>query len=353
MAVDSGLALAGIHLVGVDQHTLTKLVYTAVFVAGLVLLRWVARILVRAVLRGKSHTRGRFWSRQGINLATAIVVALGLISIWFDTGLHAAAAVGVLTAAFAFAMQKAVTSIAGYFLILRGDIFSIGDRIVMGGVRGDVIGLGFLRTTILEMGQPSGDHDDSVPTWVHARQYTGRIVTVTNGAVFDEPVYNYSRDFPFIWEELHIQVKHDTDLHTAEQILVDAAARHSLTRDDIGPGVMQQLRRRYFVPADEVSLQPEVFYTLTSSWIELAVRFVVRTHDIRRVKSDISREVAEAFAEHGVVMASNTYAIVEVPPLEMTPATAAQPYPDDGATGSDGSRPSPTENGRAARPPRP
>jgi small-conductance mechanosensitive channel len=324
----SGLALSRIHLVGVDLHTATKLIYTAVFVAAIVLLRWVTRGVVRMALRGREHTRGRFWARQGINLTTAVVVALGLISIWFDNGLHAAAAVGVLTAALAFAMQKAVTSFAGYFLILRGDIFSVGDRIVMGGVRGDVISLGFLRTTILEMGQPHGDGDSGIPIWVQARQYTGRIVTVTNGAVFDEPVYNYSRDFPFIWEELHIQVKHDTDLDLAERLITEAAARHSLKPSDVGAGVMQRLRRRYFVPAEEVSLEPEVFFTLTSSWVELALRFVVPTHDIRRVKSSISREVAAAFAQHGIELASNTYAIVEVPPLKV-----AEPYPAEGHAG--------------------
>ena len=336
------LALSRVHLVGVDLHTATKLVYTAVFVAAVVLLRWLTRALVRAALRGREHTRGRFWARQGINITTAVAVALGLISIWFDSGLHAAAAVGVLTAAIAFAMQKAVTSFAGYFLILRGDIFSVGDRIVMGGVRGDVISLGFLRTTILEMGQPHGDADAGVPAWVQARQYTGRIVTVTNGAVFDEPVYNYSRDFPFIWEELHIQVKHDTDLDLAERLLTDAASRHGLDRSDVGAGVMQRLRRRYFVPAEEVSLEPEVFFTLTSSWVELAVRFVVPTHDIRRVKSDISRDVATTFAKHGIELASNTYAIVEVPPLTVAdpyPADAhssdAAPAPPAGAAGSD------------------
>ena len=325
---------------GVDVHTATKLLVTAIFVAGVIVVRWLARALVRLALRGRDHIRGRFWSRQGINLATTVVVALGLISIWFDNGLHAAAAVGLLTAAFAFAMQKAVTSVAGYFLILRGDIFSIGDRIVMGGVRGDVIALGFLRTTILEMGQPSGDEDAGVPMWVQARQYTGRIVTVTNGAVFDEPVYNYSRDFPFIWEELHIQVKHDTDLDLAERLMADAARRHCLQRDDIGSGVMQHLRRRYFVPAQEVSVEPEVFFTLTSSWVEIALRFVVATHDIRRVKSSISRDVAAAFAEHHIAMASNTYAIVEVPALKVeSEVTAGRPYPDEPRSSDAGSAP--------------
>jgi len=359
---ESVLTLGQVHLVGVDVDTATKLLYTAVFVAGLVLLRWIARILVRLVLRGREHTRGRFWSRPGINLATSVIVALGLISIWFDNGLHAAAAVGVLTAALAFAMQKAVTSFAGYFLILRGDIFSIGDRIVMGGVRGDVIALGFLRTTILEMGQPSGDDDASVPMWVQARQYTGRIVTVTNGAVFDEPVYNYSRDFPFIWEELHVPVKYDIDTELAERLVLEAARAHALKREDIGPGVMQQLRRRYFVTAEEVNVEPEVFYRLTSNWLELAVRFVVPTHDIRRIKSNISREIAQAFHANDIEVASTTYAIVDVPPLRVAatadPSTTEQPYPDEPAprseeAGSDASRRTQGASGPADKRPTP
>ncbi len=43
---------------------------------------------------------------------------------------------------------------AGYMVILRGKTFNVGDRIVMGGVRGDMIALDFMQTTIMEMGQP-------------------------------------------------------------------------------------------------------------------------------------------------------------------------------------------------------
>jgi small-conductance mechanosensitive channel len=170
--------------------------------------------------------------------------------------------------------------------------------------------------------------------WVQARQYTGRVVTVTNGAVFDEPVYNYSRDFPFIWEELHIPIKYDADRDLAERLVLDAVRRNTDGRIDVGPQSLQQLRRRYFVPAEEVSLEPEVFYAVTSNWLDLAVRFVVPTHDIRRVKSDIAKSIVDAFAENGVEVASATYAIVEVPPLTMQPAdgNAAGTYPADGGT---------------------
>ena len=39
-------------------------------------------------------------------------------------------------------------------LLHAGRIFNVGDRITAGGVRGDVIALGFMQTTIMEMGRP-------------------------------------------------------------------------------------------------------------------------------------------------------------------------------------------------------
>jgi small-conductance mechanosensitive channel len=320
-------ALGDVHLVGVDWHTATKLLYTAIFVVGLVVLRFLARQLVPLALRGRVHTSARFWARQGVNLATAVLVALGLLSIWFDNGLHAAAALGVLTAGAAFALQRAITSLAGYFLILRGDIFTVGDRIVMGGVRGDVIGLGFLRTTILEMGQPLGDDDEDVHTWVDGRQYTGRVVTVANAAVFDEPVFNYSREFSFLWEELKVQIAIDADYEQAERILLEAALEHSKDRAALGTESLQKMRRRFFVP--NADLEPAVYYKLSSTWIEMAVRFIVPTHGTRRVKSAISKQVLEQFRAQGIEFApSATYAITELPPVRLDGSPSAT-YPDE------------------------
>ena len=326
-ALGSRAALGHVHLVGVDMKTATKLVYTLALVAALVVLRLVARQVVRLALRGRTHTTVRFWSRQAINLATGVVFILGVLSIWFDNGLHAAAAVGLLSAGLAFALQKAVTSLAGYFLILRGDVFSIGDRVVMGGVRGDVIGLGFLRTTILEMGQPEGDTDTTgaAPVWVDARQHTGRVVTVTNGVVFDEPVYNYSRDFPFLWEELRVGIPYDADRKLAERILLEVATRHAPTAEELDPEALQRMRRRFYLPRTDV--EPEVFYKLTSNWVELAVRFVVPVRGIRRVKSDISRDLLDEFERAGLEIATTSFAVSGLPELRMTTPEGAPPYP--------------------------
>ena len=47
-----------------------------------------------------------------------------------------------------------VTALAGYVVIMRGNTFTVGDRITMGGVRGGIIALTVTQTEIMEMGQP-------------------------------------------------------------------------------------------------------------------------------------------------------------------------------------------------------
>jgi small-conductance mechanosensitive channel len=139
-----------------------------------------------------------------------------------------------------------VTAVAGYFVILRGKTFNVGDRIVMGGVRGDVIALSFTQTTIMEMGQPPSVASDDPGMWVKRRQYTGRIVTVSNSKIFDEPVYNYSRDFPYIWEEISLPVSYTADRKRAEEVLLDVARRHAVRGNSVAA---TSCRRRPSSPA--------------------------------------------------------------------------------------------------------
>ena len=108
-----------------------------------------------------------------------------------------------------------------------------------------------MQTTILEMGEPSSVTSVSSPsssTWIHSRQYTGRIVTVSNAKVFDEPVYNYTRDFPYLWEEMSIPIRYGSELEVAEKILLAAAVRHTGPIVQLGANEAAELQRRYQLP---------------------------------------------------------------------------------------------------------
>ena len=267
------------------------------------------------LLRGPGYERVAFWTRQAIHLTTALVLVLGVVSIWFDDPSRLAMALGLVTAGLAFALQKVVTALAGYFVILRGKTFNVGDRIAMGGVRGDVIALGFTQTTIMEMGQPPPVQADQPAMWVNARQYTGRIVSVSNAKIFDEPVYNYTREFPYIWEEMRIPIPYDADRRRAETILLEAAQHHTIPANELSEEALRELSRRYFLKPTEVG--PRVYYRLTDNWVELTVRFIVEERGIREVKDAMSREILEGLERAGISIASATFQIVGLPTLQI------------------------------------
>ena len=162
----------GIRLLGVDAHNGQKLLFTACFFVLLYLISKALRALAH-VIGGRAGRKGAFWTRQGVSLITFLLGVLGFVSIWFDNPARLATGVGLLGAGLAFALQKVITSFAGYFVILRGKTFNVGDRITMGGVRGDVIALNFIQTVIMEMGQPPSVQSSDPGMWVESRQYTG------------------------------------------------------------------------------------------------------------------------------------------------------------------------------------
>lgn len=321
-AYNQGVRLFGVRLVGVSPENGVKLLMTLAFVAAVLVLARVLHATARLLLAGYRGGRALFWVTQIINVVFGLVLVLGVASIWFENPTQLATALGLFSAGLAFALQKVVTSFAGYFVILRGRTFNVGDRIVMGGVRGDVIALGFMQTTIMEMGQPPPVQTDEPAMWVKSRQYTGRIVTVPNSTVFNEPVYNYSRDFPFICEEISLPVPYNADYKRAEEILLQAARRQQAPIEQIQHGDLDELKRRYFVlRVDE--FEPRVYYRMTDNWLEMTVRFVTRTFGVRDVKDAMSREIIAALNAAGISVASSTFEIVGLPPVKIQRASSA------------------------------
>jgi small-conductance mechanosensitive channel len=266
--------------------------------------------------------RARFWLRQAVSLIAAVTTFIGLISLWFDDPTRLATGLGLVTAGLAFALQKVVTALAGYVVIMRGKTFEVGDRIVMGGVRGDVIGLTFTQTTIMEMGQPPAVQNADPAMWVKSRQFTGRLVTVSNARVFDEPIYNYTREFPYIWEEIAIPISYTADRDHVENLMLESAERHTSDVQKLSKEDLEEMRRRYQVPDPEV--RPKVFYRLTDNWLELTVRFLAPDHRIRDLKDRISRDILRGLEERGIQLASATFEITGLPALKLDVMSSQQ-----------------------------
>jgi len=339
---DAPLEIHGVHLVGFTAHTGQQLLLTLVLILGFLLLNRGLRALNWALFGKRHWARARFWVQQTVAIASTVVLVVGLISIWFENPARLTTAAGLVSAGVAVALQRVITSLAAYFVILRGKVFNIGDRIAMAGVRGDVVDLGFIRTTILEMGLSPGEQSDGdgSAVWVQSRQYTGRVVTVTNDKIFENPVYNYSSELPFLWEEMHVGVPYGCDWRRAERIVLAAAQQHGQSVRDAAREHLDELRRSY--PLEASTLEPHTYIRLTDNWVDLAVRFVAPTRGTRPIKDRISRDILTKFDEAGLTVASATFGIIDVPPLRIERAPRREGgngTPRSGAAEEDDSRP--------------
>ncbi len=156
----------------------------------------------------RKDSDARYRARKIITFIGYTAGVLLLAAVFSDRLGRLTVAFGVAGAGVAFALQEVIASIAGWAAVNFAAFYRVGDRIQLGGIKGDVIDIGILRTTLMECGQ-----------WINADQYNGRIVRVANSFVFKDPVFNYSADFPFLWDEIVVPVRYGSDAQLAREVL--------------------------------------------------------------------------------------------------------------------------------------
>lgn len=215
-------------------------------------------------------------------------------------------AFGVAGAGIAFALQEVIASVAGWVAVALGGFYKVGDRVQLGGIRGDVIDVGVLRTTLMECGQ-----------WVNGDLYNGRIVRIANSFVFKEPVFNYSGDFPFLWDEITIPVRYGSDHRLArellERIVRDEVGEYTRTASESWREMVQKFR------IENARVDPMVTLVANDNWMEFTVRYVVDYTRRRITKDHLFARILDAVdeTEGRVALASATHEIVALPELRV------------------------------------
>ncbi len=271
-----------------------RLAVTSAIVVGATL----AAVVIRRIVGARyDDPYSKYYARKFVRYGTACAALIALAVTWRAFAGRVGVVLGLLAAGIAFAMQEVIGALAGWFNILSGRIFRVGDRIEMGGVRGDVIDVTPLRTKIVEIGSAEND-----AAWVRGRQYTGRIVALSNKMTFSQPVYNFSAVLDFVWEEMSFPIEHGTAWHSAEAIVRDEIARAASAHD--AGTAMREMQRRYPIPRADV--EPHVYVRPTDNWVELIARFPVPVRSSRRVKDQVARRILDRFNEADITIASTT-----------------------------------------------
>lgn len=252
----------------------------AAALVGLVVI-WIAtRVVRRSLGRWIDDPSARYRARKVVNFVALLAALVFLASVLLQRVTGLGVTLGVAGAGLAFALQEAILSVAGWIALSFGGYYRTGDRVRVGGVTGDVIYVSVLRTTLFEVrDEPGGG-------------YSGRVVRVANAAILREPVYNYSGDFPFVWDEVTVPIRHGSDREHARELLRGAV------EETVGDYVAEARRtwtaltRKYLLR--EAGVAPTIGMRADENWITYTIRYAVDYRQRGAARDELWRRILDA-----------------------------------------------------------
>lgn len=273
---------------------------------------WAVFILLtiaflRSLLRKKLPDSAiRYKSQKAVEFFGYILLVIVTISFFTGSIKDFALAIGLLTAGITITLQELILSVAGSFYIFFIGVYKPGDRIEINNIKGDVIDIDSVYTTMMEIGE-----------WVSSDNYSGRIVKLSNAFVFKGPVYNYSKDFPFVWDEFNLPIRYGSDIELAKTIVVKIASETLSEYVSKSISEWNKVVKKYYIENAEV--EPTLAITMTDNWIQFNLRYIVDYKKRRYTKHILNELIGKEIqkTDGKVQLASATFEIVSVPIIHM------------------------------------
>jgi len=295
-------------MIDIFATILNEPIYVKILIGilGVAVILGLFRLLLKRLINSIEDPDHRYRMRKLVIFLGYLLAVLFLAG-EFSNQLHSITiALGVASAGIAFALQEVIVSLAGWLAISFGRFYKIGDRIQLSDTVGDVIDIGVFSTTLMEIG-----------AWIKGDQYSGRVVRLANSFVFTEPVYNFSADFPYLWDEIVLPIKYGSNIQAARTILQTAAEQVVGKFTEPAKTHWKIIYDKYRL--EHESVEPLVTLTANDNWIEFTLRYVVGYKNRRGTKDQLFENILDQIENSsGVVqIASTTLQLVDLPPIKL------------------------------------
>ncbi|MHC1750082.1 MAG: mechanosensitive ion channel family protein [Cellulosilyticaceae bacterium] len=235
----------------------------------------------------KKHTediKNQFNYRKIVTSLYGGLYIIILFVIWYDSSSYIIAFIGVFTGGLAIAMKDLIVNIAGGLYILWASPFKIGDRVEIGGHIGDVIDIGFLQFSVLEVGNRNC-----------GEQSTGRIVNIPNMQILSLPLANYEKGFEYIWNEINISVDLESDWEQAKELIYSIVNECTSEVTETAKNQIQEAGKKYLIYYS--NLTPIVYTKVETGKIVLTVRYLCEPRKVRTTEHMLWEAILRAFSE--------------------------------------------------------
>ncbi len=266
---------------GLGTATLTKLLVTLALIIALWFIRWV---WIAVTNRRTDDPRIRYRWRKTATYTLTIVGFILIGRVWLEGIQSLVTYFGLVSAGIAIALRDPIVNWIGWMFIGWRRPFTVGDRIQIGGISGDVIDIGVSTFSLLEVSPPN-----------LGEQTTGRIVHVPNGKVFVEPLTNLTQGFKYVWNEIPITITFESDWRRAKQLLEEILRDHVESVTEEAAGFIRDASRKFLIRS--ASVKPIVYTQIVSDGVELSLRYICEVRSRRSSSQAICEAILQTFVD--------------------------------------------------------
>ena len=191
-----------------------------------------------------------------------IIVFSSYYNRWGEIGFIA----GLLTVALGWALQKPISGVVAWLIIITRRPFFIGDRIIISNIKGDISNITLTHIFLDEVGGT-----------VLGEEKSRRTIMVPNSIIFEEEVVNYTHSDNYILDEVTTSITYESDLEKAEKIIKKAV---NLT--------MKELWEKY---PKKISKETHIRLKFKESGINVTIRYNSIADKRNEISTNITREI--------------------------------------------------------------
>ncbi|MBI2609345.1 MAG: mechanosensitive ion channel [Deltaproteobacteria bacterium] len=248
---------------------------------GILLILLVLRSLIHRIVTRKIHDYHKaYLIRHFLNISTISITILIVLALLVENISYLITIIGFISAGVAIALQDVFTSFVGWLILVGAKGIKVGDRIQTGEVVGEVIEIGVLRTTLIEIG-----------SWLKTEQETGRGILLTNNFIFKNPIFNYNFAHDYVWQKVDITLTFESNWKKAQRLLKEVLVNNTGEFCEKANRYNTYLSRLYNM--EEKKNEPALFMNIADSGVQFTLRFMVPTHQILSVKNMLSEKIME------------------------------------------------------------
>ncbi len=222
-----------------------------------------------------------------------VIAILGIIAFSGSIG-ALGISVGFFGMVLGWSLQAPVTGIAAWLMLILKRPFKIGQRVIIAGVKGDVVDITLTHVILNQVGGT-----------VAGEERSGRGILIPNAILFSQTITNYTLEVEYILSEVPVRITFKSNWEEAEQILLNAAKQ--ITADAIK------------ATGEEPFVRAELF----DAGVLMRLRYKTRPPDYAQNVNDIVKIIHAGFGKSDTVEFCYPHSEVVYSWKDQPPPTAA------------------------------